>query len=201
MTVAGDYHITRAEDWTETHGTEILEREWQFCAHNDGELGSDPANGPNAFVWKAHPEGSPDAWLDWSQGNVYSSDPAPALIAKMQELAGTLRARLVTDDNRVVLSDQTEREKSVFNELIESGRRLLQDQPMQKDDYFEWSDATRVKMVERYGTSPKAQEFSKARWEIATTLEADPSSYLTQIGANLRRELRTLEKFQRDRPV
>ncbi len=68
---------------------------------------------------------------------------------------------------------------------------------MQKDDYFEWSDAGRVKIVERYGTSPQAQEFSKARREILTTLEADPSSYLTQIGANLRRELRTLEKFQR----
>ncbi len=105
VTVAGDYHITRAEDWTETQGAGISDREWQFSAHNDEELSSDPANGPNAFVWKAHPEGSADAWLDWSQGNVYSSDPDPALIAKMQELAGTLRARLVADDNRVVLSD------------------------------------------------------------------------------------------------
>jgi len=105
VTVAGDYHITRAEDWTETHGTEISEREWQSCAHNDDELSSDPANGPNAFVWKAHPEGSPEAWVDWSQGNVYSSDPDLALIAKLKELAGTLRARLVTDDNRVVLSE------------------------------------------------------------------------------------------------
>ena len=103
--MAGDYHITRAEDWTETHGTEISEREWQSCAHNDDELSSDPANGPNAFVWKAHPEESPEAWLDWSQGNVYSSDPDLALIAKMTELAETLRARLVTDDNRVVLSE------------------------------------------------------------------------------------------------
>jgi hypothetical protein len=43
--------------------------------------------------------------LDWSQGNVYSSDPDLALIAKMKELAQALRARLVTDDNRVVLSE------------------------------------------------------------------------------------------------
>ena len=52
---------------------------------------------------------------------------------------------------------------------------------MQKDDYFEWSDAARVKIVERYGTSPKAQEFSKARWEIATTVEADPARVLTAL--------------------
>ena len=68
---------------------------------------------------------------------------------------------------------------------------------MQKDDYFEWSDAARVKIAECYGTALEAQDFVKARWEIATTLEADRSSYLTQIGANLRRELRTLEKFRR----
>ncbi len=85
----------------------------------------------------------------------------------------------------------------MFNELIESGRCLLQAQPMQKDDYFEWSDAARVKIAERYGTAPETQDFFKARWKIATTLEADRSSYLTQIGANLRRELRTLEKFRR----
>jgi hypothetical protein len=103
--VAGDYHITRAEVWTETRGHGISEREWQFCAHNDEELTSDPANGPNSFVWKAHPEGNPDAWLDWSDGNVYAVDPDTALIAKMQALAIALGARLVTDDNQVVVSE------------------------------------------------------------------------------------------------
>lgn len=86
----------------------------------------------------------------------------------------------------------------MFNELIEAGRSLLRAQPMNKDDYFEWSDAARIKIAERYGSnSPKTAEFLKARWKISTSHDTDPSYYLTQIGANLRRELRTLEKFLR----
>lgn len=86
----------------------------------------------------------------------------------------------------------------MFKDLIESGRQLLQAQPMQKDSYFEWSDRARLEVVERFGTdSPRTAEFFRARWEISTTLEGDPSSYLTQVGANLRRELRTLEKFMK----
>ncbi len=89
-------------------------------------------------------------------------------------------------------------DQGVFTQLIESGRQLLQAQPMQKDDYIEWSDRARLDIVERYGTdSPKTAEFFKARWEISTTLEGDPSSYLTQTGANLRREMRTLEKLMK----
>lgn len=86
----------------------------------------------------------------------------------------------------------------MFTELIESGRELLKAQPMQKNDYIEWSDRARLDIVERFGTdSPKTAEFFKARWEIAATLEGDPSSYLTQTGANLRREMRTLEKLMK----
>ena len=85
----------------------------------------------------------------------------------------------------------------MINDLIDAGKRLLQDRPMCEADYFRWSDTARGKIAEHFGDTPQAQEFFKARWEIATTLDADPSSYLTQIGANLRRELRILEKLQR----
>jgi hypothetical protein len=97
-----DFHITRAADWTSAKGNEIAAREWQSYAHNDPELDSDPENGPNAFVWKAHPDGRGDAWLDWSQGNVYTVAPDEPLIGKMKKVAESLRARLVTDDNQVV---------------------------------------------------------------------------------------------------
>ena len=86
----------------------------------------------------------------------------------------------------------------MFDELIKTGRGLLKAQPMSKDDYFEWSDASRIKIAEHYGeSSPQTQEFFKARWEISTSPDSDPSMYLTQVGANLRRELRVLEKFLR----
>ena len=69
---------------------------------------------------------------------------------------------------------------------------------MSKDDYLQWSESARLKVAEQFGSgSAKAQEFVKARWEISTSLDSDPSMYLTQVGANLRRELRTLEKFLR----
>ena len=89
-------------------------------------------------------------------------------------------------------------ERGVITEMIEAGRSLLRAQPMSKDDYLHWSDSARLKVTEKFGLgSPKTQEFVKARWEISTSLDSDPSMYLTQVGANLRRELRTLEKFLR----
>ena len=100
--MAQDYHITRSQDWTQNRGREISAPQWQSYAHNDSEFSSDPENGPNAFIWKAHPQESPDAWLDWSQGNVYSVDPDSTLISKMVHIAEALGARVVTDDNRVI---------------------------------------------------------------------------------------------------
>lgn len=86
----------------------------------------------------------------------------------------------------------------MLNELIETGRNILRAQPMQREAYFQWSDSARFKIAERFGAnSPKTLEFMKARWEISTPFDSDPSMYLTQIGANLRRELRVLEKFVR----
>ncbi len=84
----------------------------------------------------------------------------------------------------------------MFNELIEAGRSLLRAQPMNKDDYLQWSDGARIKIAECYGSeSPKTLEFLKARWEKSATADSDPSTDMTQVGANLRRELRILDKF------
>ena len=99
--MGSDYHITRASDWTANEGREITGLEWQKYALNDPELSSDPENGPNSFIWSAHPEGMSEAWLDWSKGNVYSTDPDPALLKKMQRIAARLDARVLNDDNEV----------------------------------------------------------------------------------------------------
>ncbi len=89
----------------------------------------------------------------------------------------------------------------MLSELIESGKKLLQSRPMDREGYFAWSDEARQKIGDVYGeSSPQAMEFVKARWEIKTSIDSDPSMYLTQLGANLRRELRVLEKLERDGP-
>ncbi len=87
----------------------------------------------------------------------------------------------------------------MLNELIEAGRSLLRAQPMNKDDYLKWSDAARIKIAECYGSnSPKTLEFLKARWEISAASDSDPSTGMAQVGANLRRELRILDKFEQE---
>ncbi len=97
-----DYHITRASDWKGNRGREISKTEWQHYAHNDSELSSDPEYGPNAFLYTGHPGGNLKAWLDWSQGNVYTTDPDRPLLEKMLRIALRLEARVLSDRNDVL---------------------------------------------------------------------------------------------------
>jgi hypothetical protein len=103
-----DVHITRASDWTKNAGSEIRAEEWQARVAADPQLAPDSANGPNAVLWNAHPEGKKDAWLDWSQGNVYSTNPDPALIGKMRAIADDLNAQLQGDDGKVYTTTETQ---------------------------------------------------------------------------------------------
>ncbi len=95
-----DIHITRARDWKQTDGHQISESEWRAVIDADPELSADPENGPNAALWVNHPEGRPDAWLDWSEGNVYTTDACAALLGKMISIAERLQAKVVDDDNQ-----------------------------------------------------------------------------------------------------
>ena len=80
---------------------------------------------------------------------------------------------------------------------MESARALLQARPLDEEAYFRWSDDAREKIAAAYGAeSPQTSEFFRSRWEVSKTA-TDPSAYLTQIGANLRRELRTFQKLER----
>ncbi len=116
---------------------------------------------------------------------------------------GKTRQELVSavgDSSPLAVIDNEHREVEkgleVLNELIESGRNLLRAQPMNKDGYFKWSDDARTKIAECFGeNSPKTQKFLKARWEIAATPDSDPSIYMSQVGANLNRELKMLRRF------
>jgi hypothetical protein len=62
-------------------------------------LAPDPQNGPNAVLWTAHPEGREDAWLDWFDGNIFTTEPDLPLLSKMKEIADQLGARVVGDAN------------------------------------------------------------------------------------------------------
>ena len=80
---------------------------------------------------------------------------------------------------------------------MESARAILQARPLDEEAYFRWSDDAREKIAAAYGAeSPQTREFFRSRWVVSKTA-TDPSAYLTQIGANLRRELRTFQKLER----
>jgi hypothetical protein len=101
-----DVHVTRASDWTQNGGLEIRADEWQAHVAGDPNLEPDSTNGPNSVLWSARPEGKKDAWLDWSRGNVYSTNPDEALIEKMLAIAFDLKAQVQGDDGKVYAATQ-----------------------------------------------------------------------------------------------
>ncbi|MGQ9591262.1 MAG: hypothetical protein ACUVYA_13330, partial [Planctomycetota bacterium] len=75
------------------------------------------------------------------------------------------------------------------------GRSLLERRPLDREGYAAWSDATREAVGDSLGTeSPLFRELLAARRKISVRYELDPSYHLTQIGANLRRELEVVRK-------
>lgn len=93
MTEMGyDLHITRSLDWTENSGHEIEAAEWTELADRDSELWRDPGNGPYAVRFRSQ------AWFDWSEGNVYTSDPDRATVSKMLAMAHALGGIVQGDD-------------------------------------------------------------------------------------------------------
>ena len=101
-----DVHITRASDWTQNKGQEITSTEWHGLIQNDEDLVPDPQNGPNAVIWNRHPGGAEDAWLDWSMGNIYTTNPDRDLLGKMLEIAARLSATVQGDDSKVYQTNE-----------------------------------------------------------------------------------------------
>ncbi|MCB9879102.1 MAG: hypothetical protein H6835_16015 [Planctomycetes bacterium] len=88
-----DLHITRSMDWADNRGHEISIEEWLAVVRQDSELDPDPANGPYSVRF-----GRGARWFDWSDGNVFTTDPDHASVAKMLDLAQLLVATVQGDD-------------------------------------------------------------------------------------------------------
>ena len=86
-----DLRITRATDWSENIGVEISTEEWMAVVRADMELVTDPANGPYAVRC------GPSCWLDWFEGNVFTTDPDHRTVQKMLAIAKTLSAAVQGD--------------------------------------------------------------------------------------------------------
>lgn len=87
-----DLRITRSLDWSENSGVEISSHEWLGLVAADPELSLDAANGPLAVTLDG------GRWLDWFEGNVFTTDPDHATVSKMLALAEKLSAAVQGDD-------------------------------------------------------------------------------------------------------
>ena len=92
-----DLHITRAEFWAENAGQEISAEEWLELVDSDSSLSIDLDSGPYFAELKSSHEDS-HAWLKWSEGNILTTYPDRATLAKMLEIAGRLDANVQGDD-------------------------------------------------------------------------------------------------------
>lgn len=96
-------YITRAEFWAENEGSEISAAEWLELLRKDAEISQDEANGPY-FVVLGGSQESTESWLDWSEGNLYTSYPNRAMQKKMLQIAGKLGAVIQGDDGEIYAS-------------------------------------------------------------------------------------------------
>ncbi len=100
-----DLHLTRAASWKENAGCEIGSSEWLEVATGDPELSLDPVHGPYAVTWSSK-RGGHTGWFDWSEGNVYTTDPSRECVRKILALAATLKALVQGDDGEVYESER-----------------------------------------------------------------------------------------------
>jgi hypothetical protein len=104
-----DLHITRAHHWNENEGRQIEAQEWLNARGKDPDLVADPENGPYAAKWGA---AASEGWLDWLDGNVYSTDPDQPTVTKMLEMAKELDGKVQGDDGEYYDSLEQWQEKA-----------------------------------------------------------------------------------------
>ena len=96
-----DIRITRAADWDANAGSEIAAEEWLAIVEADPDLAPDPENGPFSVSY------GESRWLDWFEGNVFTTDPDQTTVGKMLDIAGRLSAFVQGDDGeRYETADQ-----------------------------------------------------------------------------------------------
>lgn len=93
-------HITRKEFWTDEEGPEISLAEWKRYVQGDPDVEADPDNpGGESYVFCGHQERWPLWWNE--QGEVYTKNPEPEVIAKLVQIARALDAKVFGDDGEI----------------------------------------------------------------------------------------------------
>jgi len=98
-----EFHITRAEDWTESELSAITAEEWLEYIRSDNELEAIPEHGKYNVRWLGHSKYD-DPWLDWARGKIYTKWPDTALYQKMFRIATSLGAHIQDDEGTKYLT-------------------------------------------------------------------------------------------------
>jgi hypothetical protein len=93
-------YITRAELHSENDGQWISAEEWLRYVEADPEMALVISGGYCSTRWTAHPS-TPDAWLQWSGGNVHTKNVDDPLVDKMVRIAKSLGAKVQGEDGEV----------------------------------------------------------------------------------------------------
>jgi len=95
-----EFYITRADFWAENEEAQITPEEWLSLINSDSELTRDVKNGDYHALWSGA-SSYDKAWLDWSDGNIYTKWPDTQLYRKMLDIAECLNARIMDDDGHI----------------------------------------------------------------------------------------------------
>ena len=92
-----DLHITRKEFWADEDGPSISTEEWNGYVESDKDIENDAQNGEYDFLYINHPVEPIPLW--WYGGEVYTKNPDKDTVKKLIEIAQSLGARVLGDDN------------------------------------------------------------------------------------------------------
>ncbi|WP_312045451.1 hypothetical protein [Erwinia sp.] len=95
-----EFYITRADFWAENEEAQITHEEWVAFIDSDNELTRDLKNGDYHALWSG-PSSHNEAWLDWSDSNIYTKWPDTQIYKKMLYIAECLHARVMDDEGNI----------------------------------------------------------------------------------------------------
>jgi hypothetical protein len=117
-----DFHITRAEDWSDSENCPITKDEWEAVIAADPELRLDPKNGQGFANWVDPVSGKERGWFAWSEGEISTKNPDRAQLAKMLLIAERFGAQVLGDDGEKYASAEAISEDP-YKEAAAFGRR------------------------------------------------------------------------------
>ena len=106
-----DLHITRKEYWFDDYSDarDITLSEWYSYIDSDSELEltEEEFKSESGFCeWNAHPLNT-SAWLDYSNGDVYTKNTDDPTKIKMLAIAQVLNAKVQGDDGEIYVISRT----------------------------------------------------------------------------------------------